>query len=128
MNPKAILIGGLSVSALCAVMFAFLTNASPYVTVSQAKASKADNLHVIGEIDKSTVKLASLRRECRFVLKDESGDSIQVISSDLPSNLSEADQVVAIGGMKGDHFQARQLLVKCPSKYEADKGKRVAKS
>lgn len=123
MNTKAILIGGVSVSALCGVMFAFLTNASPYVTIEEARKSTADNLHVIGEVDKATVQLASLQRECRFVMTDETGQSLQIISTDLPSNLAEADQVVAIGGMKGDHFQARQLLVKCPSKYQGQESK-----
>ena len=31
--------------------------------------------------------------------------------------------VVAIGKFAGDHFEAQQLLVKCPSKYQAEADK-----
>ena len=36
-----------------------------------------------------------------------------------PASLLEADKVVAIGAMAPDgHFVSRELLVKCPSKYD----------
>ena len=35
-----------------------------------------------------------------------------------PGNFEEAKQIVAVGTYDGDAFQAEQLLVKCPSKYQ----------
>ena len=37
----------------------------------------------------------------------------------IPGNFDQAVSVVAIGRYQGDHFEAEQLLVKCPSKYQA---------
>lgn len=129
MNPRAFLVGGISVAALCGVCFAFLSNASPYVTIEQAKASKQDNLHVGGDLVRSSVDIQTLQRRCVFVMKDPSGDSLTVVSSDIPSNMGEATKVVAVGKMNGDHFAAHKLLLKCPSKYESEqKYERVAKN
>jgi cytochrome c-type biogenesis protein CcmE len=38
----------------------------------------------------------------------------------IPGNFDQATMVVAIGRYKGDHFEAEQLLVKCPSKYQTE--------
>jgi cytochrome c-type biogenesis protein CcmE len=48
----------------------------------------------------------------------------------IPGNFDQAVSVVAIGKFAGDHFEATQLLVKCPSKYqaEADKASQEVKS
>lgn len=121
MNTKAYALIAFSVVALSATVFAFLSNASPYVTVAQAQASKADNLHVAGDIDKTTLQVSNTVRECTFMITDESGDSLKIHSTDVPANMGEATKVVAIGGMDGEIFKARKLLLKCPSKYESEK-------
>ena len=41
----------------------------------------------------------------------------------IPGNFDQAVSVVAIGKFAGDHFEAQQLLVKCPSKYQAEADK-----
>ena len=38
----------------------------------------------------------------------------------IPGNFDQAVSIVAIGQYQGDHFEASQLLVKCPSKYQAE--------
>ena len=38
----------------------------------------------------------------------------------IPGNFDQAKMVVAIGRYRGDHFEAEQLLIKCPSKYQAE--------
>lgn len=114
------LLVGVSVVALSGAVVAFLANASPYVTVAQAKSSKADNLHLAGDIVPGSVDVNPLQRTARFMVKDLNGDSLLVVSDDVPTNMGEATKVVAVGGMQGDHFQARKLLLKCPSKYESE--------
>ena len=51
------------------------------------------------------------------------------ITFDLTFNrrFVKAVSVVAIGKFEGDHFEAQQLLVKCPSKYQAEADKAAAK-
>lgn len=103
-------------------MIAFSTSASPYVTIEQAKRSTGDRLHLAGLIDQKSIRNDVFTRTLRFNLKDESGQSIPVVHrGEMPTNLSEAKNVVAVGGVKDGVFESSQLIVKCPSKYEADK-------
>lgn len=102
------------------MVIAFLSNASPYVTVAEARSSTGDDLHLAGDLDKKSLESDVRAGEVRFTLKDEKGESIPVIYKGTPiANMGEATKVVAIGKCDGDVFRAHRLLVKCPSKYEA---------
>lgn len=108
--------------AVCGMIVAFLSNASPYVTVAEAKASMADDLHLAGDMDKSTLETDVRARTVRFTLTDEQGQSLPVIYTGTPiANMGEATKVVAIGKCEEGVFKAHKLLIKCPSKYEAEK-------
>ena len=52
--------------------------------------------------------------------KIESGDGVMTIKFDqaLPDTFKDRAQVIAEGELKGDHLAARQIIAKCPSKYE----------
>lgn len=110
----------LAVGGLSAMFGAFLMNASPYVTIAEARKSPGTNLHVTGDLDKASLASNPLKQEVRFQLKDEKGDTINVLYTGAPpANMGEATKVVAVGGMEGDVFHATKLLIKCPSKYES---------
>ncbi|HZH97998.1 MAG TPA: cytochrome c maturation protein CcmE [Fimbriimonadaceae bacterium] len=101
----------------------FVTNASPYATVAQAKESSSTDLHVAGKIVKGSEVPNPLKGELRFTLKDGAGVEMPVVyKGPPPANLSTADMVVVKGGMKDRAFHARDILVKCPSRYEKEKG------
>ncbi len=56
-----------------------------------------------------------------FLLQDENGKMVKVISNDpRPANFEQAISVVAIGSYSAEDqaFMADDLLVKCPSKYQ----------
>ena len=111
----------LSALGLCAVVFSFVKNSSPYVTIAQAKQLDGDNLHLAGDLDKSSLDIRSGSQIITFRLTDDDGATIDVLYRGIaPSNMGEADRVVAIGSLKGDQFEAHKLLLKCPSKYEGE--------
>jgi cytochrome c-type biogenesis protein CcmE len=57
----------------------------------------------------------------RFDLQDENGEVMPIAYRGVkPANFEQATSVVAIGQYKEGAFQADQLLVKCPSKYQAE--------
>lgn len=57
-----------------------------------------------------------------FGVKDKAGDQINVVYRGAPpGNMGTATQVVAVGGVKEGVFEADRIVLKCPSKYEADK-------
>ena len=53
-------------------------------------------------------------------MKDESGKVKKVIySRPKPNNFEQADRLVVIGELRNDVFYADEMLMKCPSKYNA---------
>jgi cytochrome c-type biogenesis protein CcmE len=108
--------------AMSGMVFTFLNNASPYVTVAEARMMKGDNLHLAGDIDRTTLVTDVKGGTMRFVLIDQNGDRVRVSYSGIPpSNMGEAEKVVAIGKMGEENFESRKLLVKCPSTYQGEK-------
>lgn len=110
----------IAVVAIGAVIGAFMTNSSPYVTIAEARRSTDDRLHLAGDIVKDSIKTDFATRRVSFQVKDSTGTVILVEHRGEPvAGLTEATKVVAVGGMKGDHFVSEKLLLKCPSKYES---------
>ncbi len=57
----------------------------------------------------------------QFDLKDERGEVLPVeYRGVIPGNFDQATSIVAIGRYQDGRFEADQLLVKCPSKYQAE--------
>lgn len=109
------------VGGLAAMVTTFITGASPYVTVAEAKVVQGDSLHLAGEIIQGTLQANPSAGVVRFQIKDDNGDFATIVyNGPPPSNMNEATRVVAIGKMKGEEFHSRKLLLKCPSKYESE--------
>ena len=104
--------------SLGAVVTAFSSGASPYVTVAQARQMSGDRLHLQGELIKSSVHQDLKNGTLDFDIRDKDGATIHVVHRGERVSLSEATTVVAIGKPQGPNFMSRQLLVKCPSRYE----------
>ena len=114
----------LALLGLGVVVSAFLLNASPYVGIAEAKASRADNLHVIADLRKETVSASG--SEVSFMVSDKDGNQMPVVYRGAPpGNMGEATEIVVVGGMQGETFVARKLILKCPSKYKQDEKPRV---
>lgn len=117
----ALVTGLITIAALCAIGFVFISNASPYVTIAQAKSESGTGLHVAGVIDQATVATTS-PRQISFTLRDSDHSSMPVVyEGEAIANIGEAKQVVVIGHMANGVFAANQMLIKCPSKYNDGK-------
>ncbi|KAB2908322.1 MAG: cytochrome c maturation protein CcmE [Ignavibacteriaceae bacterium] len=54
-----------------------------------------------------------------FYMKDETGNEMKVVyQGAIPNNFESATSVVVTGKFVGDVFEAKDILTKCPSKYE----------
>jgi len=120
MKPGVIISTALALAAGGGLMAVFVGNASPYVTV--AEAQPGSKVHVVGKIVPDTLRQNPMEREVVFQLKDETGVMNVRYVGPAQSNLSHANQVVVIGSKKDGTFEAKQMLVKCPSKYESESG------
>jgi cytochrome c-type biogenesis protein CcmE len=80
----------------------------------------ADPTHVSYDAGKS---------ELVFALRDDKKEVMDVVYKGVkPVNFEMATNVVAIGTYKDGRFAADQLLVKCPSKYQAEGEAKAAAS
>jgi cytochrome c-type biogenesis protein CcmE len=54
-----------------------------------------------------------------FFMMDEKGNEMKVIyEGTIPNNFETATSVVVTGSYKNGYFHAKDILTKCPSKYE----------
>ncbi len=90
-----------------------------YADFPKAKES-GKVVQVIGSWDKSEKYFYdSDKNEFVFKMIDEKGNSTQVFSSGAkPNNFDVAPMVVIKGQYNGERFHAKEILTKCPSKYE----------
>ena len=118
---KSYIVGGLVVVlAMVMAMYSFKSTLTSYVTVSEAKASKRP-VQVAGMVVEGTDRYDLERNNLIFVLREDGGDQMQVeYDGPRPGNFDNVTKVVAIGKYEPREqvFMAKELLVKCPSKYE----------
>ena len=70
------------------------------------------------------------QKTCQFIfyMKDENNSEMKVVLDGArPNNFEMAESVVAKGKFKDGYFHAKEVLTKCPSKYEG-KGENLKQS
>ena len=105
-------------------MGAFKETLTPYVSFADARATMGKNVQVTGDLTRAKTYWYSGDESRIFhflMVEAETGDTLQVAFDGVkPSTFDEATGIVAIGTYDGSHFQAKQVLTKCPSKYEGE--------
>ena len=101
---------------------AFKDTLTPYVTFAEAREASGKSVQVTGDLppDRRAWYGEDEARTFHFLMVEvETGDTLHVTYGGVkPSTFDEATGIVAIGSWDGVTFQARQVLTKCPSKYE----------
>lgn len=96
----------------------FKSNLTPYVSFDEAKRSGA-KVQVAGSLVTGSSEYLEDEQLLRFAITDETGQAMNIVYSGVkPGNFEEATQIVAVGTYHEGTFEAAQLLVKCPSKYQ----------
>jgi cytochrome c-type biogenesis protein CcmE len=122
------LIGGVVVAVVIGVLIAtsFSGSTSDYLTIAQAQVlgpDQARNSRVAGEIVPDSVNWSTRDLHLTFQIKDETGILPISYHGPQPDMLVDAVEAVVIGKYdpQGKVFEADELLMKCPSKYEEKK-------
>jgi len=112
-------VGGVLVVAFLAYgTTSFKSNLTPYVSFDEASAT-AGKVQVAGGLVENSTKYVDAEEELQFAMVDDDGNTMHVHYKGVkPGNFEEAIQIVAIGSYESGVFEAEQLLVKCPSKYQ----------
>ncbi len=120
MNLKVIVAVVLLAVAATVGVSSFKRTMTPYISFAEAR-SASGLVQVNGKLADKDYILKPEEQFLSFKLRDEKGDVMPVeYRGVIPGNFDQAVSVVAIGKFEGDHFEAHQLLVKCPSKYQAE--------
>ena len=123
MNFKVILALVLLVVAATVGISSFKRTMTPYINFAEARTASG-LVQVNGKLADKDYVLKPQEQFLSFKLRDEKGEVMPVeYRGVIPGNFDQAVSVVAIGKYQGDHFEAQQLLVKCPSKYQAEADK-----
>jgi len=103
----------------------FRKTVTPYISFAEAR-NASGTVQVNGVLADKNYVARPQEQFLEFNLKDDHGHVMPVVYKGvIPGNFDQATSIVAIGKYAGEHFEAEQLLVKCPSKYqaEAEKGR-----
>lgn len=117
----SIISAGVALVSVVGLGAVFMMNASPYATISEVQKVKHDGSHVVAEIEPGSIRQNVLKRTLNFTVKDATGVMPVSYTGSPVSNLEQATKVVVIGKYENGVFHARDMQVKCPSKYEAEK-------
>lgn len=124
MKPATIVGLVIILGALAYGAKAFITNLTPYVPFETARKASG-TVQVMGKLDKSSIN--SQLNELTFVIVADNGDRMPVaFTAARPPNFEMATEVTAIGKYDGQIFRAKNLLVKCPTKYQGNEVKAYA--
>lgn len=116
-----IVIVAVAIGALIATM----GSSSTYADFGEAMKNPDNEYHVVGKCDKekgTDYNPAINTDEFSFYLVDNKGlEKKVVLHKTKPQDFDRAEQIVIIGKMQGDEFHAKDILMKCPSKYNDGK-------
>jgi cytochrome c-type biogenesis protein CcmE len=118
-------IGGVVVAVVIGVLIAtsFSGSTSDYLTVAEVKALGPDqtrNTRVSGEIVPDSVDWNTRELHLAFQIEDATGQLAISYYGPQPDMLVDAVEAVVVGKYDptAQVFEAEELLMKCPSKYE----------
>lgn len=128
------IIGIVVIALAIGIIVATAGDASSYVTFKQAEVMAKDGntemVHVVGKLKKDAAgQIEGLGyhpeidpNHFEFILVDNDKRVQRVVyNSPKPADFDRSEQIVIIGNMANDHFQADKILLKCPSKYQDGK-------
>ncbi|MES1221131.1 MAG: cytochrome c maturation protein CcmE [Bacteroidota bacterium] len=112
------------IAASIAVLISFLKTATTYDTVETAMSKPGKFVHVIAKLDKTmpiVYDAVNNPNYLSFTAIDSLGKSVKVVYNNAkPDNLESSERLVLKGAYKDDHFECKEIMMKCPSKYKDD--------
>lgn len=122
------IVGIIVMGVLIAVVISMYNNSSQYVSFEGAEQMAIENpeksYHVVVELNKEKPMLYEPQRDpnhFEFYAIDSLGVERLVVFQDAkPADFERTDKIVLEGVARKDFFEAREILLKCPSKYEEE--------
>ncbi len=106
-----------------AVLLSFMGDITTYDTVSSAKQKPGKFVHLIAKMEQNSLQYDAVKdpNYLAFTAVDSLGNSINVVYRNTkPTDMEKSERLVLKGSVQGDHFECKDILLKCPSKYKDD--------
>ncbi len=118
---KLHILGIIIIAIAIGAIFTTLTNTSTYATFTEAALEPGNEFHVVGKLNKAKETIYEPRANTNlftFYMIDNKGKECKVLlHKNKPQDFERSEQIVLIGSMEGNEFEASDILMKCPSKY-----------
>jgi cytochrome c-type biogenesis protein CcmE len=113
--------GGIIVAVFLFLMIYLLTQSNIQYENDFAKVMTRDKtVKATGSwVKEKSYELNKESRTFSFYMADQSGTQMKVVyEGTIPNNFESAVSVVVTGKYQNGYFHAKEILTKCPSKYE----------
>ena len=112
------------IAACIVVLISYTGDLTTYETISSAKQKEGKFVNLIAKVDKlQPIEYDAVKNPnyLTFTAKDTLGNTIKVIyHNNKPTDMEKSERIVLKGRVQGDHFECKDILLKCPSKYKDD--------
>ncbi|MBS1621096.1 MAG: cytochrome c maturation protein CcmE [Bacteroidetes bacterium] len=107
-----------------AVLISFLKASTTYDTIETAKEKPGKFVHMIAKLDRSQpIEYDAVKdpNYLSFTAVDSLGQTVKVVYRNAkPDNLEGSERLVLKGAYENNHFECKEIMMKCPSKYKDD--------
>ncbi|HEX6913883.1 MAG TPA: cytochrome c maturation protein CcmE [Chitinophagaceae bacterium] len=107
-----------------ATLISFMGNVTTYETVASAREKEGRFVNLIAKLDMNQpLEYDPVKNPnyLSFTAIDTLGQSIKVVYYNTkPTDMEKSERLVLKGKVKGNQFECKDILLKCPSKYKDD--------
>jgi cytochrome c-type biogenesis protein CcmE len=118
---KIHIIGLIIIAAAIGIILTQSNDYSEYKDFNTAMDNPKEEYHIVGRLNKSKAQNYDPMKDANlfeFYMVDDKGVESKVIyKGTKPDGFDQTEKIVVAGNYDKDHFQASQILMKCPSKY-----------
>jgi len=113
----------LLIAAGITVLTMYTANLSTYESIASARQKPGKFVKLIVKMDKNSLEYDAVKNPnyLSFIAIDSLGNKTKVVYHDTkPTDMEKSERIVLGGKMIDDHFECKDILLKCPSKYKDD--------
>lgn len=112
------------IAAAIVVLISYTGDLTTYETIASAKQKEGRFVNLIVKMDKQyPLEYDAVKNPnyLSFMAVDSLGHNIKVVyHNNKPTDMEKSERLVLKGRVQGDHFECKDILLKCPSKYKDD--------
>jgi cytochrome c-type biogenesis protein CcmE len=113
-----------AVAVIIAGLLTMMKDLTTYDSIASARQKEGKFVHLIAKLDKTQpIQYDPVKdpNYLSFYALDSLGNNTRVVYlNSKPTEFEHSERIVLKGQMKGDVFECKEILLKCPSKYKDD--------